>query len=67
MFSNFINQKKGGTLFDLISLFSFVRKRVHNMPSIFVIGKGIRKVKNCRYMEHKVEKFLNYIGKYIER
>ena len=56
--------KKGGTIFYLINVFSLVGKRVHNMQSIFVIGKGIRKVKNCRYMEHKVEKFLNYIGKY---
>ena len=60
--------KKAGTTFDLINVFSLVGKRVHNMQSIFVIGKGISKVKNCRYMEHKVEKFLNYIGKYyIER
>ena len=56
--------KKAGTIFDLINVFSLVGKRVHNMQSIFVIGKGISKVKNCRYMEHKVEKFLNYIGKY---
>ena len=56
--------KKAGTIFDLINVFSLVGKRVHNMQSIFVIGEGISKVKNCRYMEHKVEKFLNYIGKY---
>ena len=38
------------------------------MPSIFVIGKGISEVKETVGMEHKVEKFLNYIGKYyIER
>ena len=65
-FSNFINQKRGGTLFDLISVFSLVGKRVHNIVSIFVIGKGIsKKLKKTVGMEHKVEKFLNYIGKYI--
>ena len=35
------------------------------MLSIFVIGEGIRKVKkNSVYGKHKVEKFLNYIGKH---
>ena len=35
------------------------------MPSIFVIGKGISEVKETVGMEHKVEKFLNYIEKSI--
>ena len=35
------------------------------MPSIFVIGKGISEVKKTVGMEHKVERFLNYIEKSI--
>ena len=51
-----------GTIFDLINVFSLPTEIVHNMPSIFVIGKGISEVKETVGMEHKVEKFLNYIG-----
>ena len=34
-----------GTIFDLINVFSLLTEIVHNMPSIFVIGKGISEVK----------------------
>ena len=34
-----------GTICDLINVFSLLTEIVHNMPSIFVIGKGISEVK----------------------
>lgn len=45
LFIKVYQSQRGGTIFDLINVFSLLTERVYNMPCIFVIGKGISEVK----------------------